>query len=83
MFKLKLLSKSGWDLNPSIYEKPSALTNSAFMFTVIISKSYQSSDPPVSPGTKFLSNYRNYTSMYFNHGIGTRSIMKIVWQYIE
>ena len=33
------------------------------MFTIIISKSYQSSDPLVSPDTKFLLYYGDYVSI--------------------
>ena len=55
--KLKIikLEESGRVLNPKRDEKSSALPHPAIMFTIIISKSYQSSDPLVSPVTKFLS----------------------------
>jgi hypothetical protein len=51
----KTLKKSGRVLNPERDEKSNALLHPAIRFTIIIAKSYQSLDPLVSPGTKFLS----------------------------
>ena len=54
ILKIKRLKKFGRDLNPDWDEKSNALLHPAIMFTIIISKSYQSSDPLVSPDTKIL-----------------------------
>ena len=47
--KNKKLEKSALVLNPGRDEKSNALLHPAIMFTIIISKSYQRSDPLVSP----------------------------------
>ena len=52
--KIKKLEKSGRVLNPGRDGKSIALLHPAIMFTIIILKSYQSSDPLVTPGTKLL-----------------------------
>ena len=49
------MEKFGRVLNPERDEKSSTLLHPAIMFTIIISKRYQSSDPLVSPGKQLLS----------------------------
>ena len=61
--KIKKLEKSARVLNPKRDEKSNALPLPAIMFTIIISKSYQSSDPLISSGTKFLSYKGDYVSI--------------------
>ena len=92
--KIKKLEKSGRVLNPGRDEKSSALLHPAIMFKIIILKRYhlsewQSSDPLVSPGTKFLSYKGDYVSILIMeqaHGVSnietTNKLQRYIGSYI-